>query len=159
MEDWYAPALDVDALLRRRADRGVFRSFASMRVRGQLECSVVWLRERPVRIVFNPRRGRFEFRDLLPGLPRDAAIYRQLRRFVQGRTDPSLPPYRRVDPARVRARCTNRKGSVSVALESLDGDWDYLVGKGLKLVNEIFLGFLRGPYFEYMVENFQEPED
>jgi len=46
-----------------------------------------------------------------------------------------------------------------VSVHSLDRDWDYAVGKALKLVNEIFLGFLRGPYYQYMVENFQEPQD
>ena len=56
-------------------------------------------------------------------------------------------------------KSTNSKGQVTVALASLDGDLDHLVSKGLKLVNEIFLGFLRGPYHEYMVRNFQEPED
>ncbi len=149
----------VDALLRARADRGVFRSFASARVRGRLDCSFVWLRERPIRLVFDPRRGTLEFRDLLPNLAPGAPLYRDFRRFLRDRSSSGLPDHRRIDSARVKVRGRNRKGSVSVALDSADGDWDYAVSKGLKLVNEIFLGFLRGPYYEYMVENFQEPED
>lgn len=159
MEDWYAPAQAVDALLRDRANRGVFRSFASTRFRGRLDCSVVWLREQRMRIVFDPKRRTLVFRDLLPNLGAESSLYRDLKRFLRGRADPALPNHRRIDPDRLKLRSTNRKRSVSVALESLDGEWDYLVGKSLKLVNEIFLGFLRGPYHEYMVENFQEPED
>ena len=65
----------------------------------------------------------------------------------------------RNDTTRVKIAARNRKGDVSVLLESLDGELAHLVTKGLKLANEIFLGFLKGPYSEYMVENSQEPED
>ena len=157
--DWYAPAVAVEKLLRDRANRGVFRSFAAARVRGRLECSLVWLKERPMRVVFDPKRGTLVFKDLLPNLVLGSALYRDLKRFLRERSDAGLPEHRRVDPERLKVRSTNRKGSVSVALESLDGEWDYLITKGLRLVNEIFLGFLRGPYYGYMVENFQEPED
>ena len=112
-----------------------------------------------MRVVFNPKSGTLEFRDLLPSLQRSSSMYRELRAFLKGRADPALPSHRAIDPDRIRVRATNRKGSVSLSMQSLDSDWEYLVGKGLKLVNEIFLGFLRGPYYEYMVENFQEPED
>ncbi len=159
MSDWYAPAESVQALLRDRADRGVFRSFAAARVRGRLDCSVVWLREQPIRIVFDPKRDMLEFRDLLPNLSAKSSMYKDFRKFLKGRSAADLPPHRRVDPDRVTVRGRNRKGSVSVALVSLDRDWDYAVSKGLKLVNELFLGFLRGPYYEYMVNNFREPED
>ncbi len=159
MEDWYRPAETLDALLRSRADRGVFRSFVSMRIRGRLDCSVGWLKESPVCIVFDPRRSKLEFRDLLPKVPADSPLYQDLRRFLKGRTDDGVRDHRRIDPARIKIAARNRKGDVSVLLESLDGDLAHLVTKGLKLVNEIFLGFLKGPYYEYMVENFQEPED
>lgn len=159
MADWYAPARQVNSLMRARADRGVFRSYASERVRGRLECSVSWLSANPIRVVFDPRRGVLEFRDLLPNVRYRSALDRDFRGFLRGRAAAEVPSHRRIDPQRVRVRGRNRKGSMSVALETLDGDWEYCVSKGLKLVNEIFLGFLRGPYHEYMVRNFQEPED
>lgn len=159
MADWYAPARVVDGLLRTRADRGVFRAFASARVRGRLDCSIVWLKERPIRIVFDPKRGTLVFRDLLPNVPFRSALYKDFKKFLKGRASDDLPPHRRVAADRIKIRSTNRKSSVSVILESLDQDWDYAVAKGLKLVNEVFLGFLRGPYYEYMVNNFQEQED
>ena len=153
------PLDSVDALLRSRADRGVFRSFAAARQRDRLECSFVWLRERPIRLIFDPRRGTLEFRDLLPNLPAKAPLYKDLRKFLRKLSGDTLPLHRRIDAQRAKVQSRNRKGSVSVSLRSLDGDWDYAVSKSLKVVNEIFLGFLRGPYYEYTVENFQEPED
>ena len=33
------------------------------------------------------------------------------------------------------------------------------VTRAVKLVNEISLNFLRGPYFDYMVANFGEPAE
>lgn len=149
----------VGQLLRARADRGVFRSFAVRRLHGKLSFSFAWLREQPFRLVFDARRNTLEFRNLLPNLPAREPMYKDLRSFLKSRCDTALPEHRRADPSRVQLRARNRKGSVSVFLESLDGDWDYAVARALKLANEIFLSFLRGPYHEYMVDNFGEPED
>ena len=159
MEDWYRPAETVDALLRSRAEQGLFRAFASKRVRGRLNCSVGWLGSGPIEIVFDPRSSRLVFRDLLPEMPLRSSIYKDFQGFLRGRAVADVPEHRRIDPARIVLKSTNSKGRVSVALASVDGDLEHLVSKGLKLVNEIFLGFLRGPYHEYMVRNFQEPED
>ena len=159
MEDWYRPAETVDALLRARAEQGLFRAFASKRVRGRLNCSVGWLGSSPMEIVFDPRNSRLAFRNLLPDMPLRSSIYKDFQGFLRGRAVPDLPEHRRFDPTRIVLKSTNSKGRVTVALASVDGDLDHLVSKALKLVNEIFLGFLRGPYHEYMVRNFQEPED
>ena len=55
--------------------------------------------------------------------------------------------------------CSNRKGRLSVALEVLDGDFEGAAKRGVSLVNEIFHGFLRGPYHDYMVTVWGEPEE
>lgn len=149
----------VESELRRRADRGVFRSFAAKRIRGKLDCSLVWLKERPLRLVFDPKRGVLEFRDLLPNAAAEPGLYGDFRRFLKERTSGSLPPHRGIDPERIQIRRRTRAGTVSISLESLDGDTKYAVGKALQLVNEIFLGFLKGPYHQYMAENFREPEE
>ncbi len=159
MADGCAPADAVEGFLRERADRGIFRSFTSARKRGRLDCSLVWLKERPVRAVFDPKSGTLEFRDLLPSVGLHSALYKDFKRFLRGLEQPGLPGHRRIDPDRIALRSTNRRGNVTVRAQSLDRDWDYLVSKGLKLVNEVFLRFLRGPYHEYMVANFHEPED
>ena len=154
------PADTVEALLRTRANRGVFRSFAATPARGgKRRFTFVWLNERPLQLLVDPKNAVLEFRDLLPNAPAKSPLYRDLRRFLQGRMSEDLPAHRRIDAERLAPSCRNRAGSVSVLLHSVDGDLEYAVGRGLKLVNEIFLGFLRGPYYEYMVANFNEPED
>lgn len=145
--------------LRSRADRGIFRSFAVTRVRGKLAFSFTWLRERPFRLVFDNHRDRLEFRSLLPNMPAREPLYKDFRAFLKGRSDATLAEHRRFSPDRLRISCRNRQASVSVFVDCLDGDWEHAVSKALKLVNEIFLGFLRGPYHEYMVANHEEPED
>lgn len=152
------PAETVEALLRRRAMQGAFRSFAAQRARGRLDCSFVWLKERPTRLVFDPTHTVLEFRDLLPNVAADSALYADLQKFLKQRTRRGLPAHRSIDPERIRARRRNSTGSNSIILESLDGDLEYAVSQGLKLVNEIFLGFLKGPYSDYMVEHCQDPE-
>ncbi len=91
---------------------------------------------------------------------------RAFRAWVRDRSSDGLPEHRRIDPRRLTVACTNRGGSVSVALAlrrrgaaSEREDWEYAARKGVSLVNEIFHGFLRGPYYEYMVQNFGEPEE
>ena len=91
---------------------------------------------------------------------------RAFRAWVRDRSSDGLPEHRRIDPRRLTVACTNRGGSVSVALAlqrrgaaSEREDWEYAARKGVSLVNEIFHGFLRGPYNEYMVQNFGEPEE
>ena len=154
------PANAVEALLRARANRGVFRSFAATPARGgRRRFTFVWLNERPLQLLFDPKSGVFEFRDLMPNCPAKSSLYRHLRRFVRDRMSEDLPVHRRIDADRLTPTCRNRAGSVSVLLRTVDGDLEYAVSRGLKLVNEIFLGFLRGPYFEYMAANFNEPED
>ena len=59
---------------------------------------------------------------------------RSFRAFLKERSSSSLPPHRRID-------------------------WDYGVKKAVSLLSEIFHGFLRGPYFRYMAENFNEAEE
>ena len=48
---------------------------------------------------------------------------------------------------------------VTITLAVTKGHGAYATKKAISLVNEIFHGFLRGPYYEYMVENFNEPEE
>jgi len=150
----------VERLLRKRADRGVFRSFSASTTRGgKRRFTFVWLNERPLKLIFDPAACELAFRDLLPSAPATSPLYRDLKVFLKQRSTADLPPHRRIDPERSSVRCRNRAGSVTVSLRVHDGDVDYAVTKALKLVNEIFLGFLRGPYHEYMAANFNEPEE
>lgn len=146
--------------LREYADRGVFRGFgASEGRRGSLECRFLWHAPEPHRLRFEARRSALIFVDLLPGVPYPSEMDRALRAFVAGRSSADLPAHRRIDPAKVSCRCRNRAGNVSIEVRSLDGGIEYAAGKAVKLVNEVFLNFLAGPYDDYMIEHFGAPEE
>ena len=150
----------VAEILRSYADRGVFRGFADKAlVRGRAEYRFLWLHETPFRLVLDTRTRTLTFLDLLPNVPYPSAMDRSFRAFLKERSSSSLPPHRRIDPDRATLRCTNRGGSVSLSIEVVQGDWDYGVKKAISLLSEIFHGFLRGPYFRYMAENFNEAEE
>ena len=152
--------------LREYAERGVFRGFAERPGRnGGQDFEFRWLAGTLFRVRLDPATRRLTFRDLLPNVPRHSPMDRAFRAWVSERASDALPEHRRIDPRRVSLACTNRAGNLSVALAlrrrggALTDDWSYAARKGVSLVNEIFHGFLRGPYYDYMVRNFGEPEE
>ena len=154
------PTRQVERLLRRYADRGVFRSFHVSETRGgKLSCKFEWLTERPLTAVYDPQADTLEFRNLLPDVPAASPMYAELKAFARERADSGLPDHRRIDAERAAVKCSNRKGAVSIVISFKKGDREYGVTRAVKLVNEIFLGFLKGPYFDYMVANFGEPAE
>jgi hypothetical protein len=161
-----ASAVAGDAL-REYADRGVFRGFSRQPRRGGgEEVSFRWLADSIFRVRLDPRSRRLVFADLLPNVPYRSPMDRAFRDFVRGRADAALPEHRRIDPRRVALGCSNRDGTVSVTLALRRRgaareaeDWRYAARKGVSLVNEIFHGFLSGPYYDYMVRNFNQPEE
>ena len=82
-----------------------------------------------------------------------------LRRFLEGRAADGVPEHRRIDPRRARVRVRNRGGAVSIELEAAPGQLTYAVERAVKLLNEVFLSFLAGPYDAYMVRVFDSPEE
>ena len=142
------------------ADRGVFRGFARRPAAGgRDEYRFLWLTESPIVLRFDPRSRTLALPDLLPNVAYPSAMDRALRAFLAQRSSADLPPHRRIDPKRVEVRCRNRAGNVTITLAVAKGHGAYATKKAISLVNEIFHGFLRGPYYEYMVENFNEPEE
>jgi len=143
------PQDTVRASLQRYADRGIFRGFGAAESRGGvLDCRFLWHAPAPHRLRFHSRSRLLVFVDLLPGIPYPSAMDRALRAWLAARSDPARPPHRRLDPTRASTRCRNRAGAVSVEIRSLDGDLEYTTTRAVKLVNEIFLDFLAGPYDE-----------
>ena len=155
-----SPVEVILACLQRYADRGIFRGFGTGATRsGGLECRFLWHAPEPHRLRFDPRRKTLVFVDLLPGIPYPSALDRALRSYVAGRSSGDLPEHRRLDPTKANAGCRNRAGSVSIEMRCLDGDFDYAATRAVKLVNEVFLDFLAGPYDAYMIEHFGAPEE
>jgi hypothetical protein len=145
-------------ILQEYADRGVFRGFSRGPVRdGKSEFTLVWHRARTFEVTVDTRGRVVRCPVVLPMVESGSEIYRNLKAFVKSRQAADLPEHRRIDPAKVRIACLNRKGNVSVALR-FEGDPEYAVRKFVDLVQEIFLVFLPD-YFEYQVEAFDLDPD
>lgn len=150
----------VTKVLRGYADRGVFRGFAVRPpVRGRIEYRFLWLVETPFHLVLETRTRTLTFRGLLPNVPYPSAMDRSFRAFLAERSSLAVPEHRRIDPTRAAMRCSNRASNVSVAIVARRGQCEYAAQKAVALVNEIFHGFLRGPYSSYMIDNFGEAEE
>ncbi len=155
-----AAVLAAVALVRSFAERGVLRDLGESPAGagGARELRFGWHGPRPVRLRLEPRARRLVLVGLLPGVPFRSAMDRALRRFVAERSSPSLPAHRRLDPRRLRARVVTAGATASIVV-SLGGglgaaDWEEACRRTLKLANEVYFGFLTGPYESYMVEHF-----
>ncbi len=154
------PSEIILACLQKYADRGIFRGFGARPGRGGgLECRFLWHAPEPHRLRFEPRRNALVFVDLLPAIPYPSAMDRSVRSYIAGRNSENLPEHRRLDPAKANAGCRNRAGAVSIEVRCLDGDFEYAATRAVKLINEVFLDFLAGPYDGYMIEQFDAPEE
>jgi hypothetical protein len=153
--------------LREYADRGVFRGFSHAVGRGgRDELRFRWLAGSTFLVRLDPASRSLTLYELLPNVPHRSEMDRAFRAFLRERSSDQLPEHRRIDPRRIAVGCANRGGKLSVALALRRRgavhereDWAYAARKGVSLMNEIFHGFLRGPYYDYMVENFGEPEE
>jgi hypothetical protein len=144
----------VTGILEGYAAKAVFRGFSAIPwKKGQALYRMIWHHDRPFELLLDVPNKTLRFAEVLPGVPADSTMYRELRAFLRSRQSPDLPEHRRVNPARARIRASNRGGRVSLAMTVNDGDFDYATRKMIQVVHEIFLVFLvDGPYFEYLVE-------
>ncbi|MEE2776017.1 MAG: hypothetical protein VYE73_04560 [Acidobacteriota bacterium] len=149
----------VMCVLQGHANRGVFRGFSVREVARGRHFEFRWLTDATFHLRLDALAGTLTFSDLLPNVPYRSAMDRAFRSFVRECTSEQLPAHRRIDRDLAQVRCRNRKGSASLVVTAVGGDFDYATRKAISLVNEIFHGFLRGPYYAYMVENFNEPEE
>jgi hypothetical protein len=137
------------------AQRGIFRAYGDRPAsREQIQFSFRWHTEVPINVVYRAGTRELAFRDLLPDVGGNSAMYRHLKQFLRERTSQDLPPHRRIDPRKVALRLTQRAGKVSLIV-SLESDVEYGVRKAVNLIHELFVNFLRDPlYFSYMVQHF-----
>ena len=116
----------VRELLEDYARRGVFRSFSAGPVRGsKATFRMIWHRNRPFELVADFSKGELRFVHLLPELPADSPVYRDLKAFVKARQCDELPAHRRIDRTKAQVRTYNRQGDVSLVLKLVDNDFDY----------------------------------
>lgn len=151
----------VGDLLEEYASRGMFSGFSRQGVKaGKSEYRVLWHRRQLFQWVWDDAKQALRISCVLPAVPANSAMYRELKSWLKARQDEALPEHRRCDAGRVAIRTYNRGGDVALTLRSLDGDVEYLVRKLVSLVNEIYLDFLSsGLYFDWLVETFDLDPD
>ncbi len=151
----------VRALLEDYAQRGVFRGFcAGGARRGKAAFRMIWHRNRPFELIVDSEQGELRFANILPNVPADSAMYRDLKKYVKQRHHDALPEHRRIDQAKAQVRTYNRQGNVSLVLKLTGDDFEYGTRKLVHLVQEIFLDFLvEGTCLEYTVETFELDPD
>lgn len=149
------PAEIVGSVLEWYAGRGIFRGYyEKRRGSGNATYKIVWHRDRMYELTLDARRGTLRFPTVLPNVPKDSEMYKELKRFLKSRQSDALPEHRRIDPERAQVRPYNRDGSVAITVKSLDGDYEYAARKFVHLVHEIFMDFLYdGRFYQYMIDN------
>jgi hypothetical protein len=103
-------------------------------------------------------KGTLTFRALLPNVPAGSMIHRDLKRFLEERSDGRLPPHRRIDKNRAEIVCTNRRGVISLSLKVKNGQYSYGLKKIVNLVHELFV-HLGDSYDDYMCEAFDARQE
>ncbi len=142
------------------AQRGVFKGFSRRPVgHGKAAFRIAWHRDRVFELIFDLKTGAMRFSTLLPNVPADSTMYRELKEFIKSRHATDLPEHRRIDCDRAQVRAHNRAGDVSLVLRVSDGDFEYGTRKLIHLVHEIFLTFLVDGHLDYMVETFDLDPD
>jgi hypothetical protein len=142
------------------ANRGVFKGFSRGPVsQGKATFRIAWHRGRVFELIFDLKTGAMRFPTVLPNVPADSTMYRELREFIKSRHSTDLPEHRRIDSDRAQVRSYNRAGNVSLVLRVNHVDCEYGTRKLIHLVHEIFLTFLVDGYLDYMVEAFEFDAD
>jgi hypothetical protein len=144
------------------ARRGLFRGFSQERAAQNARATfrLLWHRNRIFEFIFDTQTNTTRIPLVLPNVPANSAMYRELKRFIKARQAAELPDHRRIDNRKAQAQACNRGGTVSLTLQIKDGDDAYAARKLIHLVHEIFLTFLLdGRYYDYLVENFDLDPD
>jgi hypothetical protein len=132
----------------------VFRGFQAEALgRGRTAYAFQWLLGRPMRAVFDARRGVLAFDTLFPGIAAASALAFGLAAIVRERTSPRVPPHKRLDGRRARAAGAARRGNWGLRVTVRGRNHEYAVRHALNLINELFL-FLRESHPEYLVQHF-----
>ena len=153
----------VRDVLQDYADRGVFRGFREVVGRKQsivFEILCFPFTQRPFQLVYSENPASLIFKPLLQGMPARSDMYRQFKSYMNERTSTELPEHRRIDPDRVELKWSNRQGDVNVALNINGQNHEYATRRAINLLTDVFLDLLtESPYYEFMEENFDMPED
>jgi hypothetical protein len=149
----------VRECLKAYADRGVFRGYTERPGRlGRIVFRFSWLARSPYELQYEPRTGTFVFLNALPNVPARTPIARDLKAFVKGRSDDSLPEHRRVDPARASVSAFVQRGDMRLRVVARRGHHPYAANRVVNLMHEVYL-HLHSYHPEYLWENYDVSQD
>jgi len=151
----------VRSELQNYADRGIFQNFSVARSGSKnLNFKFNWLTENSFSLLLNVDKSQLELQNLLPAVPYRSDMDKAFRNFLIGRSDLSVPVHRRLDDKRFTFQVKNRDKNLSVIISFSEEDAAEAAKTTVNLLHEIFNNFLvEGPYQNYMVEFFNEPEE
>jgi hypothetical protein len=150
---------EVRRCLQSYADRGVFRGFAERPGwRNRRVFRFSWLARRPYDLQYEPESGTFEFLNALPNVPARTPLSRSLKEFVERRSDPSLPPHRRIDPDRAQVSAFIREGDMRLKVVADPGHHGYAATRAVNLMHEVYV-HLQSHHPEYLWANYDAPQD
>lgn len=137
------------------ADRGIFRGFSEASG-GRFR--FIWIMQHEMELKVDTTGHVLVFKNLLPGVSAKSRLYSELKNYIEHRHDPSLPEHRRIDRKMAEVHCHNRNGRVSISLQVKKNQYAYGVNRIVNLAHELFV-HLREAYPDYILENFDVPED
>ncbi|MEO8029149.1 MAG: hypothetical protein ABI823_21895 [Bryobacteraceae bacterium] len=151
----------VHEILADYAARAVFRGFSrGTSTATKAAFRMLWHRDRFFDLILDTKAGTLTMPLVLPDVPADSSMYREVQLWIKERHSKDLPDHRRIDPRKARLTCGNSRGSVSLKMTLKSKDYGYATRKLIHAVHEVFLAFLlEGPYYDYMVEAFDLDPD
>jgi hypothetical protein len=158
-------ANDVTAVIDEMVARGVFRATprqvgAGETAIGAIEVAswrIKWFSGHEMRLHAFDHAANHEIRvdDVLPPLPAQSQLYRDLRAWLKEQQSADLPAHRRIDPAQITLAVRNSGGQIRLSLSSRDETLPALAKRAVQLVHAVYLDFLNGPgRLEWVTEAF-----
>ena len=145
---------EVGALIDELAARGVFR--ATPLETGSAEAAawrLTWFGGHQMRLQVGA--GLVHVDDLLPPLPAQSSIYRDMRAWLKAQQAQDLPAHRRLDPRCFALAVRNSRGQIRLSLGSDQEPLPALTNRAVQLVNALYHDFLGGPgRLEWVIEAF-----
>ena len=141
------------------AKQGVFQGMIEEPGRrGKTTFHFRWLLGVEFLLVLDPDKKELIVKNLLPAIQNRSFIDSDLRRFIAGRTDASLPAHRRLDTGLVTLVYRNRKQHVSLVMQSRGAHYEYAIKALLGTLNDLF-SYLHLYHIDYLHRNFAVPEE
>jgi hypothetical protein len=145
------PLTQIRSVFEDYARRGIFRSYSEV-ASGRFRFH--WLWNAPFAASFD---RALVFEGMLPDA--DPATESTARAFLAECCAPERREHRRLDPRKLRATWSKRRGGLTLRVAVKDGDWDAGARRALQFVNELFTAELSLKHPEYLARVFRVPEE